>query len=268
MQQIFEYLQTPPVQSAFQFLQQNKSSIFYTCLGLFCLKTVNQKLEEKGLFAKLRHGNLHFPTIENQSGGDIVAKILKINNIDKIFGLSGGHVAPIFVGCEKIGIQVVDVRHEANAVFAADATARLTGNIGVAVVTAGPGVTNCITPLKNAQMAQSPVLLIGGAAPILQKDQGALQDIDHISIVKSICKFTCRIVETRNIIPAMEKAIRIAKSGTPGPVFLEMPIDLIYEYKIMNKELQIFKPKDKGLVSSFIGWYLNNGHGLENWPAL
>src|SRR5690348_5295478 len=97
-------------------------------------------------------------------GGDWVAEVFRAQGVQFVFTLTGGHIAPILVGCKQRGIRVVDVRHEVNAVFAADAVARLSGVPGVAVVTAGPGVTNTLTAVKNAQMAQSPVVLIGGAA--------------------------------------------------------------------------------------------------------
>ncbi|XP_022652961.1 acetolactate synthase-like protein isoform X3 [Varroa destructor] len=121
------------------------------------------------------------------NGGDLVAKVLKHHGITQLFCLSGGHISPILVGAEKLGIRIVDTRHEVNAVFAADAVARLTGNVGVAAVTAGPGVTNTITAVKNAQMAESPLLLLGGAAATVAKGRGALQDIDQLSLLKSIC---------------------------------------------------------------------------------
>jgi len=115
------------------------------------------------------------------SGGDIIADILASHQIPFIFTLCGGHISPILVGAKAKGIRIIDVRDEVTAVFAADACARLTGIPGVAVVTAGPGVTNTITAMKNAQMAQSPVVLLGGAAATVIKGRGSLQDIDQIS---------------------------------------------------------------------------------------
>ncbi|KFZ61746.1 Acetolactate synthase-like, partial [Podiceps cristatus] len=105
-------------------------------------------------------------------GGELVAEVLKAHGVRFLFTLAGGHISPVLVASEKVGIRVVDTRHEATAVFAADAVSRLSGRIGVAAVTAGPGVTNTVTAIKNAQMAESPVLLIGGAAASLQKVEG------------------------------------------------------------------------------------------------
>jgi hypothetical protein len=102
-------------------------------------------------------------------GGEIVAKVLQAHGVKHIFTLIGGHISPILVASKKLGITVIDFRHEVNCVFAADAMSRLTGITGVAAVTAGPGVTNTITAVKNAQMAQSPLVLLGGAAPTILK---------------------------------------------------------------------------------------------------
>ena len=110
----------------------------------------------------------------------MVASVLKSHGIKNVFTLSGGHISSILTACEEVGIRVVDTRHEATAVFAADAVARLSGIPGVAVVTAGPGVTNTVTAIKNAQMSESPVVLLGGAAATLLKGRGALQDIDQL----------------------------------------------------------------------------------------
>ncbi len=117
------------------------------------------------------------------NGGQLIAEVLKAQGVPFLFTLVGGHISPILVAAKRAGIRVIDTRHEATAVFAADATARLTGRPGVAAVTAGPGVTNTLTAVKNAQMAQSPVIVIGGAAPTALQGRGALQDIDQMSLV-------------------------------------------------------------------------------------
>ncbi|NCF65043.1 MAG: thiamine pyrophosphate-binding protein, partial [Chloroflexi bacterium] len=119
------------------------------------------------------------------NGGELIAQVLRNQGVQFLFTLCGGHISPILVGAKRQGIRVIDTRHEATAVFAADATARLTGIPGVAAVTAGPGVTNTVTAVKNAQAAQSPVVLIGGAVPTALRGRGALQDIDQLSLLKS-----------------------------------------------------------------------------------
>lgn len=145
-----------------------------------------------------------------------------------MYWTAGGHISPILAAAEASEIRVIDVRHEVNAVFAADAVARLTGVPGVAAVTAGPGVTNTVTAIKNAQMAESPLVLIGGAAATISKGRGALQDIDQMSIFRPLCKFTATINRVRDIVPTLKKAFQMASSGTPGPVFVEFPIDVLY----------------------------------------
>lgn len=162
------------------------------------------------------------------NGGVLVGEVLQKQGVPFLYTLCGGHISPILVGAEQQGVRVIDVRHEATAVFAADATARLTGIPGVAAVTAGPGVTNSITALKNAQMAQSPLVLIGGSAATLLKGRGALQDIDHLALVKPIVKWARAAKKVRDIVPLLEEAFQVCRQGVPGPVFLEIPIDLLY----------------------------------------
>ncbi len=162
------------------------------------------------------------------NGGDIIGAVLKKYGIEFLFTLCGGHISPIIVGSKNAGIRVIDVRDEATAVYAADAVARLSGIPGAAAVTAGPGLTNTITALKNARMAESPLLLLGGAAATILRNRGSLQDIDQLALVKSIAKKAFTIKRNCDIIPIIEHAFLLAGSGTPGPVFVECPIDVLY----------------------------------------
>jgi thiamine pyrophosphate-dependent acetolactate synthase large subunit-like protein len=162
-------------------------------------------------------------------GGDRIAATLRSHDVRFLFTLCGGHISPILVSAKARGLRVVDVRDEATAVFAADAVARLTGAPGVAAVTAGPGVTNMLTALKNAQLAQSPVIVLGGAAPTALQGRGALQDIDQAPIVAPYVKLVKRIRRVRDLVPALEEAFAVARGGVPGPAFVECPIDLLYE---------------------------------------
>ena len=168
------------------------------------------------------------------NGGVLVGEVLQKQGVQFLYTLCGGHISPILVGAEAQGIRVIDVRHEATAVFAADATARLTGVPGVAAVTAGPGVTNTITALKNAQMAQSPLVLIGGSAATLLKGRGALQDIDQLALVRPIVKWARAAKKVRDIVPLLEEAFQTCQQGVPGPVFLEIPIDLLYPEDVVR----------------------------------
>src|SRR5882757_7344816 len=139
-------------------------------------------------------------------GGDIIAEVLARHGVSHLFTLCGGHISPILTGCEARGIRVVDVRDEGNAVFAADAVARMTGGVGVAAVTAGPGFTNTITAIKNAQMAQTPIILFGGATATLLKGRGALQDIDQLSVMKPITKWATTVKTVPALGPVVERA--------------------------------------------------------------
>ncbi|XP_054858126.1 2-hydroxyacyl-CoA lyase 2 [Eublepharis macularius] len=210
--------------------------------------------QKLGLIYRLWH---QVDTKSPRHGGESVAEVLKAHGVRHIFTLVGGHISPILVASEKLGIRVVDTRHEATAVFAADAMARLSGTVGVAAVTAGPGVTNTVTAVKNAQMAESPVLVIGGAAATLQKGQGALQDIDQLSLFKPLCKFCASVKTVREIVPVLRKAMAIAQCDTPGPVFVEFPLDVLYPYHLVKREM-LKAEAPKGLVGKLVNWYLQN----------
>lgn len=167
-------------------------------------------------------------------GGSRVAEILKSQGVQTLFTLCGGHISPILVESKRRGIEVVDVRHEANAVFAADATSRLTGIPGVAAVTAGPGVTNSITAIKNAQLAQSPLVLLGGATATMLRGRGSLQDIDQMALISPHVKWAARPNTLREVVPALEKAFEESQKGVPGPVFVELAVDLLYKQEIVR----------------------------------
>lgn len=167
-------------------------------------------------------------------GGDRIAEVLRRQGVQFLFTLCGGHISPILVGAKRRGIRVVDVRHEVNAVFAADAVARMTGVPGVAAVTAGPGLTNTITAVKNAQLAQSPVIVLGGATATVLKGRGALQDIDQMALMRPHVKWAGAARRVRDLVPMLEEAFRVAQEGVPGPVFLECPVDLLYRADIVK----------------------------------
>jgi acetolactate synthase-1/2/3 large subunit len=161
------------------------------------------------------------------TGGELVARVVKQAGVGHVFTLCGGHILPIYDGCVKDGIGVIDVRHEQAAAHAADAYARLTRNVGVAIVTAGPGVTDAVTGIANAHAARSPVLLIGGAAPLGLRGLGALQEMEQVALLRPITKGAWSVAETRQIPEVLTTAIRVALSGRPGPVFVEIPVDLL-----------------------------------------
>lgn len=194
------------------------------------------------------------------NGGDLIAQALEAHGVRFLFTLCGGHISPILVGSKRRGIRVIDVRHEATAVFAADAVARLTGVPGVAAVTAGPGCTNTITAVKNAQLAQSPVVVLGGATGTILKGRGALQDIDQLALFEPHVKW-CRAVDrVRNLRPSVEEALSRAQEGVPGPVFVECPLDLLYDEELVRQMYgaKATQGKSKGLGDRTLRWYLRH----------
>ena len=195
--------------------------------------------------------------LAQRHGGDRVAEALQAQGVTEIFTLCGGHISPILSASKARGIRVVDVRDEVTAVFAADAGARLSGRPGVAAVTAGPGITNTITALKNAQLAQSPVVLIGGAAPTALQGRGALQDIAQRPLVEPHVKRFLKMRRVRDLAPAVAEAFALAQSGVPGPVFIECPVDLLYAEPEVRQWYADAAGKGSSLSDRALRWYLN-----------
>ncbi|MCY4396279.1 MAG: thiamine pyrophosphate-binding protein [Rhodospirillaceae bacterium] len=158
-----------------------------------------------------------------------IVRVLKTRGVDRVFGLQGGHIQPIWDRAAQAGIRIVDVRDERAAMHMAHAHAELTGNLGVAMATAGPGVTNTVTAVANASLARVPVLLIGGATPRPQANMGPLQDIPHTEIMRPIARYarTAQVVE--QAVRELDEAIARATGdmGEPGPAYIEFPTDLL-----------------------------------------
>jgi len=193
-------------------------------------------------------------------GGNLVAKVIKAQGVETVFTLCGGHISPILVGCKQLDITVVDVRQEATAVFAADAMARLTGIPGVAIVTAGPGATNTVTAMKNAQLAQSPIIVIGGAPATMLKGRGALQDINLVALFKSVVKKTISVKRVKDLVPELQHAFQVAQENVPGPVFVECPVDVLYEEKRVRETYGLHKTGRSWtarVTQAYMGWHVN-----------
>ena len=159
-------------------------------------------------------------------GGKLAARTLKQAGVEVLFTLPGGHIMPLYDGCIDEGIRIIDVRHEQAAVHAADAWARCNpGQIGVAAITAGPGVTDGVTGIANAWRANSPILIFGGQGPFSQLRKGSLQEMDHLGVVQPITKYRDAVYQAQRIPEFIELAIRHAVSGVPGPSYLEIPMD-------------------------------------------
>jgi acetolactate synthase-1/2/3 large subunit len=161
------------------------------------------------------------------TGGHLVARALKAEGIEAIFTLCGGHILDIYDGCIDAGIRIIDVRHEQAAAHAADAWTGLTGIPGCAVVTAGPGTTDTVTAVATAWQAQTPMLVIGGQGALKQAHRGALQELDHVGLMKPITRFATTVYHTERIPEILGMAFRQAYNGRPGPVFVEIPCDVL-----------------------------------------
>ncbi|HEY3594583.1 MAG TPA: thiamine pyrophosphate-binding protein, partial [Polyangiaceae bacterium] len=160
-------------------------------------------------------------------GGRLVAHALKRHGVTHLFTLCGGHIQAIYDGCIDEDIRVVDVRHEQTAGHAADGYARVTGRPGVCAVTAGPGVTDVVTAAANALRAGSPMIVLGGAGPKALSDMGSLQDMDAVTLMRQVTKWSVQVPETGRIVEYVDAAFRVAQANVPGPVFLELPLDLL-----------------------------------------
>ncbi|HQW51910.1 MAG TPA: thiamine pyrophosphate-binding protein, partial [Tepidiformaceae bacterium] len=156
--------------------------------------------------------------------GDLLVQSLVNQGVSEVFALSGGHLDPIFQACANHGVRIIDTRHEAAAAHMADGYARTTGKPGVAIVTAGPGVTNAITGVANAYMDAIPMVCIGGRSPIRDDDRLPLQAMDQVALMAPITKFARTVLQPERISEYFLMAWRHATSGRPGPVFLDIPV--------------------------------------------
>jgi len=164
----------------------------------------------------------------SEHGGRIVARALKSRGVSHLFTLSGGHLFSIYDGCKAEGIEIVDVRHEQTAAFAAEGFAKATRRVGVAALTAGPGVTNGISAIAGAQANGSPVCVLGGRAPELRWGSGSLQEIDHLPFVEPLVKSAETVRETAAIGPRTAAALDLALSAPSGPTFVDYPLDVVF----------------------------------------
>jgi acetolactate synthase-1/2/3 large subunit len=161
-------------------------------------------------------------------GGRLIARILRAQGVSKLFTLSGGHLFSIYDGCRAEGIDIVDVRHEQTAAFAAEGWAKVTRELGVCALTAGPGVTNGMSAIASASENHSPVLVLGGRAPAMRWGQGSLQEMDHVPFVAPLTKFAATPGSTAEIPELLDRAMRIAVTPHSGPVFLDFGLDHVF----------------------------------------
>jgi thiamine pyrophosphate-dependent acetolactate synthase large subunit-like protein len=161
-------------------------------------------------------------------GGRLIARRLKAHGVSKLFTLSGGHLFSIYDGCREEGIDIVDVRHEQTAAFAAEGWAKVTREIGVCALTAGPGVTNGMSAIASAQANHTPMLVLGGRAPAMRWGQGSLQEIDHVPFVRPLCKLASTAQSTDEIQDLLDDALAAALAPHGGPAFVDFPLDVVF----------------------------------------
>jgi acetolactate synthase I/II/III large subunit len=167
---------------------------------------------------------------EQFHGGRLIAKRLRAHGVSKLFTLSGGHLFSIYDGCREEGIEIIDVRHEQTAAFAAEGWAKVTRELGVCAVTAGPGVTNAMSALGSAQQNNSPMLMLGGRAPAFRWGQGSLQELDHVPFVRPLVKFAATADSPGEIEGLIDDAITAALTPHSGPAFLDFPLDHVFSF--------------------------------------
>jgi acetolactate synthase-1/2/3 large subunit len=161
-------------------------------------------------------------------GGRLVARRLKGHGVSRLFTLSGGHLFSIYDGCREEGIEIVDVRHESTAAFAAEGWAKVTREPGVCALTAGPGVTNGMSAIASAQANHSPLVVLGGRAPALRWGQGSLQEIDHVPFVRPLTKLAVTAESAAEIPGLVDEAFAVALTPRSGPAFVDFPLDYVF----------------------------------------
>ena len=165
---------------------------------------------------------------DSANAGELIALALKRAGVSHLFTLNGAHIWPVLIGASEHGIRIIDTRHEQSAAFAAEGWAKVTRQCGVASVTAGPGVTNSVTAIAQAQSADSPMLVIGGRAPEARWGMGSLQEMDHVEVVRSLTKKALTLGSAEDAYGTAAELIRTAMSRRTGPVFMDIPLDVLF----------------------------------------
>src|ERR1044072_1429322 len=161
-------------------------------------------------------------------GGRLVARPLAAHGVTKLFTLSGGHLFSVYDGCREEGIDIVDVRHESCAAFAAEGWAKVTRTPGVCALTAGPGVTNGMSALGSALKNNSPMVVLGGRAPAMRWGQGSLQEIDHVPFVAPVTKSARTAAATADLGGLVDEALALSLQPPSGPTFVDFPLDQVF----------------------------------------
>ncbi len=191
------------------------------------------------------------PPLTPDCAAGVIARFLKARGVDRIFALCGGHIMPMWMRADAEGIQIVDVRDERAAVYMAHAHSEITGKLGVALVTAGPGMTNAMTGIANAHVSRAPVLVLSGGPPRPQENRGGLQDLPHTDMARPITRYARTVREPALVLQELDEAVSRAfgQGGEPGPVYLDFPADT--QRAEVPKPVQLeehFRPKPKPVL--------------------
>ena len=194
---------------------------------------------------------MNTPKVTENCAAAMIARFLKARGVDRVFALCGGHIMPIWMRVDAEGIRIIDVRDERAAVYMAHAHAELTGKLGVALITAGPGVTNAMTGIANAHVARAPVMVISGTPPRPQENRGALQDMSHTDFVRPLTRYARTVREPSLVLQELDEAVSRAfgQGGEPGPVYVDFPVDTLRGE--VPRALQLaehFAPKEKSRI--------------------
>ncbi|KAI1283736.1 Acetolactate synthase large subunit IlvG [Halotydeus destructor] len=248
-----------------------KSGVFYTMLAICAAQTfypilmiIAMFIRQLGFLAQYFH---EVDEKSEQHGGEIIGQVLKAHGVEQIFTLSSNGNSPICKGAEKNGVRVIETRHEVTAVAAADANSRLTGLPGVALVSSAPGITNTVAAIKAATKAESALVLVGQASSRILKGEN-LEVLNQMSTFKPLCKWTGSVDRIRDIAYVFREALRQALHGTPGPVYIQFNLDVLFAFPHVKKEL------DRKGHSWFLDYYIQNlfaagfdvGRETRPWP--
>src|ERR1700744_5348523 len=171
-------------------------------------------------------------TFKPQTVAQLLAEYLVSQRVTRVYGLIGGHIQPLWDAVVRAGIQILDVRHEGAAVYMAHAESELSGQLGVAMITAGPGVTNAVTAISNASIARVPVLVIAGRPPRPQTGLGAMQELPQAEILRPVTRRVDSVIWNRHLLERLDATVLAAlgSDGPSGPALIEFPTDLLHEY--------------------------------------
>jgi acetolactate synthase-1/2/3 large subunit len=193
-------------------------------------------------------------------GGRLIAQRLRAHGVEKLFTLSGGHLFSIYDGCRAEGIELIDVRHEQTAAFAAEGWAKVTRSVGVCALTAGPGVTNGMSAIASASLNHSPVVVLGGRAPAFRWGQGSLQEIDHVPFVRPLVKSAATAESTAEIPGLVDDALALAAAPRTGPTFIDFPLDYVF--------MEADAPDRAGGAAAPVGMPAADARAIEHAGAL